>query len=299
MSCGIKRKNKYYPNDAYSFLALNGPTIEAGSCCWPLRKILFFLFGSMSFVFQIAMFGALVCHLQRDMGKGRPGDNRRGPGVAITMCRVVALMAYMVFPNSAQMDMLNAIKLYPWCAADAGSGVPIGCIRISCILRAIQANIAICIFFFLIMCCDKLVDIILDHTAVNFISELDEVAFSLARSGLFGQDLAVEARRIAHTRLPACSYRASTHVWYGAVMLGYTIMLFVLAAAMMVSKESNEYWVKRAFLDPQMSGVVVLLVIIAHSCIRAWWNRNQSTPVTSALADEKDEDNPSDSNHHA
>mmetsp|Transcript_944 Transcript_944/g.2013 ORF Transcript_944/g.2013 Transcript_944/m.2013 type:complete len:351 (-) Transcript_944:388-1440(-) len=272
----IKDEKKYYPNDVYSFVALNGPTIAAGRCCWPLKTIGFFLFGLLSFVFQIVMFGSLVSHLRKDV-KIQKGQQEAG--IDITVCKVVSLLAYVVFPNSAQMDLLNAIKQYPLRAADAeGADVPIGCIRISCILRSIQANIAIFLFFFLIMSADNIVDIILNHTAVNFISDLDEMAFSLAKSGVFGPDLAKESRRIAHTMLPACSYRTFAHVWYGVMMTVYGIVLLALAAVMMVSEEPHDYWVTRVFADPQVMLVVVLIVVIAYSSVKAFQNRNQSTP---------------------
>jgi len=54
------------------------------------------------------------------------------------------------------------------------------------------------------MSSDNALDIILNFTAVNFISDLDEAAFSYAKSGVFGPILTGETKPIAGTNLPLC-----------------------------------------------------------------------------------------------
>ena len=57
---------------------------------------------------------------------------------------------------------------------------------ISCSLRFIQGFLAIIATFLLIVTSDDVIEIVLNFAAVNFISNLDEVGFELAKWGKYG-----------------------------------------------------------------------------------------------------------------
>lgn len=65
---------------------------------------------------------------------------------------------------------------------------------------------------------DTVVDVILNVAALNFVSSLDDQAFDIARSGVFGGDLRREAMKIEDTKLPICLKRQSTIRLYWRVM---------------------------------------------------------------------------------
>lgn len=295
-------KAKFFPQDAYSIMALNGPTAEEG---WPRQRLLFFLFGFMACAFQFALIGLLLSHL--DFKHSLENDPSGASGASDTpekenqivgegeednlvkAAQVVSLLVYMVFPGSTQQDLIKAIMLFPWCAPKAET-IPIGCIRTSCILRGIQGYNALSVVFLLIMQSDNALDIILNFTAVNFISDLDDAAFSLAKSGIFGHGLQQETARIANTMLPKCIYRESKHIWYTTVMVcsGATLLS---AMIFMTVAEKNNY-----FLDCIARGIagaigllLILLSIAWSSCSVCYhWcagSKNHGSSSTNTEAD--------------
>jgi len=273
-------RDKRYPNDSYSFLALNGPTIKGASYHWNHQKIKFFLFGLMSFLLQRILFGMLVSNLDSDLkvGKGRQEyDDYPGPDVIV--CRILSILTYMVFPNSAQIDILNAVQIYPLVSAIAEEGqkatasVPVGFIRVSCILRVMQANMAIAAFFLVTLFGNSTVEIILNHTAVNFISSLGRLAFVNACTGVFGPSFSKEARRIANADLPSCNHRQPSSVSYRAIVMFYTMLLGAVAITMIMTDESKSFWVSIIYYGPQWLGHYYLLMIMAHFIFESRWKR--------------------------
>ena len=295
----VNPKDKKFPKDSYSFLALNGPTIENGTCRWSLRKMKFFLFGLMSFVLQILLTSALVCRLEHRNDGG--GNRSKGPGLDVILSQIVSLLAYIVFSNVAQLDTLQAIQMYPrssssswwwwWCSAKDGAGgkdpeptpsggLPIGGIRVSCILKATQANMVTLAFLAVTFCCENIVEILLNHTAVNFISSLDKLAFTDALSGLFGPDLAGEARRIAGTDLPRGCYRTPDHIRYRALMVFYTLLLSAVAAIILLTENPDSKRVplhKFVLYGPQYVGYLSVLVVIIHSSVSGLLGSERAT----------------------
>lgn len=170
----------------------------------------------------------MVCHLKE---KRVGGD----PGAVKTTAQVVSLLAYLVFPNSTLQDVIKAIQPFPWYFVEADD-IPVGCIRIACIP---QENYAIIVTFLLVMSSDNALDIILNFTAVNFISDLDEAAFSFAKSGVFGPILKEETKRIADTKLPACLYRESKQVWFGIVTACTAMILFAVMVVATIAQENS------------------------------------------------------------
>ena len=106
-------------------------------------------------------------------------DNNGQKDDSILLCRiaqVLLLLAYVMFPNSTLQDIIKAIQLFPMrCTKE--DDAPVGCIRIACILRFIQGNFAIIVVFLLVMSAESTLDIILNFTAVHFITELDKIRF--------------------------------------------------------------------------------------------------------------------------
>ncbi|VEU39904.1 unnamed protein product [Pseudo-nitzschia multistriata] len=62
------------------------------------------------------------------------------------------------------------------------------------------------VVFVLVVTTPDVIDIILNFTAVNFISGFDDVAFELAQWGKYGPRLEKEANRIEELKAPPCIY---------------------------------------------------------------------------------------------
>ena len=154
------------------------------------------------------------------------------------MARIVSLVAYLLFPSSTQRGLIKALQLYPWCDPKI-EDIPAGCSRLSCILRFTQSNLAITVVFLLIMKSEDILEIILNFTAVNVISNLDDDAFYIARSGILGSKVREEAKRIGNTKLPACMHRKSKRFWCSMMLAIYAAIFLSLMIAVMTVIEDH------------------------------------------------------------
>lgn len=274
--------DRYYPKDSYSILVLNGPTENN----WSGRKFLFCLFAFVPFVFQTGFLHLMQLHLAEKRDEGQfphlPTDTDEMDADAIAKMQAcirnvrvaqgISLLAYVVFPNSTLNDIIKAIQLFPMSAASADKDVPVACIRISCILRGVQGLFALLIVFLLVMSSHNTLDIILNFTAVNFITDLDDTAFSLAKSGVFGKHLKREAYRIANTKLPACINRESKQVWCGIVMVSTAVILYGLMTFILLAEDTAFHWIIAA-LNAQKIVVAVFLLIYITRLIMSYYFR--------------------------
>ena len=212
------------------------------------------------------------------------GMNFEDPRIDIVIAQIASLLAYMLYPNSSQQDVVRAIQMFPWrppsppppSDKDETSGgggvvaVPVGCIRLSCLLRGIQSHCAISVVFLLVMTCDSTLEIILNLTAANFISELDTKAFQLALSGVFGPSLEQEAKRIAREELPACSYSGSKHFCYGMILVVYALIFGGYGLLIVIGDDLTYLWMTEHTIMMVLSVVgFILVVVIANSVYNA------------------------------
>ena len=73
------------------------------------------------------------------------------------------------------------------------------------------------------------VEIVLNFTAVNFISAFDDVAFELAQWGKYGPPLEKEANRIEELPVPPCmnqKYVSTPFLFHRTIMLVLGISFF-------------------------------------------------------------------------
>lgn len=238
-----------YPPDTYSFLALHGPR----------ERPAFFLFGLLPFVFQVALLVLLLWSVMDEkrgtVGESDNPDSEMGfaakfipanTSAIVRATQYIAIAAYVIFPDSSLQDVTTALRTFPR-SAYVQTDDPIGCMRFSCLLRGVQGFLAtIAALLLVITLSDTVVDIILNFTAVNFISNLDDAAFFLAMSGEFGPVMKAEARQIANEELPASMYRKSSkHVYYRIVTGFVSIFVFGVLIAVMVAQDSNYKWITR------------------------------------------------------
>mmetsp|Transcript_11188 Transcript_11188/g.26895 ORF Transcript_11188/g.26895 Transcript_11188/m.26895 type:complete len:482 (-) Transcript_11188:314-1759(-) len=227
-SANDDNRDKYYPTDSYSFVALNGPSFEDNKETWPIQKVILFFFGLLPFLFQMTFFALLSFYFikapERDGGEHTGGSMKLpDQSIDLLVAQIASMAAYLLYPNSSQQGVVRAIQMF-LCSYSDHSDAPIGCIRLSCLARGLQSHCAITVVFLLVIVCDDTLAIILNLTAVSFISELDAKGFELARSGVFGPMFENEAKRIAKKELPACSYSESKHKIYGVMLAVYTLM---------------------------------------------------------------------------
>ena len=247
------RENKY-PRDTYSFLALHRPFETR-------EKTLFFVFGLVPFCFQM-MFLILLVWSETSVLTGTIGetDNPESesngfmgnlasfiPSNALPIMRctqLVAIGAYVIFPDFSMKDVIRAVQLFPK-SSTMNSDDVVGTLIFSSLLRGIQGSLAMIAALLLIATTDTVIDIILNFTAINFVSTIDDYAFELALSGDFGEALQNESERISKKHLPPCvTRREERKQFHQRVVVGLTsLLLFGLIIFVISVQNSSKHWV--------------------------------------------------------
>ena len=121
-------------------------------------------------------------------------------------------------------DIAEAIKLHP--GREALRDKDLRGLALSCTLRLIQGIASILAVFLLVMTSSEVNEIILNFTAVNFISAMDENAFRLmAESGYYGSTLQFAANKVKETKVPNCGKKKLEHR-VGCIFAVPVILLF-------------------------------------------------------------------------
>jgi len=242
-----------YPQDCYSLIALNGPRRNG---LWVSnQRFMFFLFGMTVFLFQTGLLTLSIWSaMDRINGTVGESDNpdegfwstfiQPNTNTMVKMTQVLSLLVFVVFPESSLQDVATAIHMFSWSSTDTGH--QLWSLRLSCSLKLFQGILAIIAMWLLVMTSDRVVDIILNFTAINFISNIDDLAFELAGSGVFGPAVKEEVSNISeHAKLPACVHRERKDVWYWRVMATTFLFLFGFMIFVFVNQDSSEKWVTK------------------------------------------------------
>lgn len=198
---------EFYPKDTYSFIAL----------CSPYHNFKFFFFGLIVWMFQLSLLllMALNVIVPRLRTTGEVDNTESGEwigndifpstsGYLVRTTQVISLMVFIFFPGETLMDVSKAVRFFPSANKGEVEQWDVHGLRLSCSLRLLQGLLSTLAVWLLVMTASDVVDIILNFTAINFISNLDDKAFELAKSGNYGKSLEKAANRINKKELPVC-----------------------------------------------------------------------------------------------
>jgi len=156
----------------------------------------------------------------------------------------MALLSYCVFADESLKDIVTAVETFPK-FSKVKEGDKIRCMVFSCVLRFTQGILATVVVLLLVISTADVIEIILNFTAVNFISGFDDVAFDLAQWGKYGPDLEAEAKRIQELPVPDCIYNKYHHVRYRFTILPITAVLLILLSIVTVQQNSKDIWLTK------------------------------------------------------
>eukprot|EP00531_Pseudo-nitzschia_arenysensis_P016925 CAMPEP_0116121006 /NCGR_PEP_ID=MMETSP0329-20121206/3473_1 /TAXON_ID=697910 /ORGANISM="Pseudo-nitzschia arenysensis, Strain B593" /LENGTH=1333 /DNA_ID=CAMNT_0003614803 /DNA_START=191 /DNA_END=4192 /DNA_ORIENTATION=+ len=256
---GEKEKERFkYPETCFSFVALNGPKKDGS---WPTERKLNFLFGLVPFFFQMSLLLLLAVSKTNEIygtiGETDNPDAGKGHFMAllasftpanatpiIRVAQMLSIAAYVFFPGDSLQDVLRGVQLFPL-PSKKNITEPVACMRFACLLQLMAGLTAMIVTIFLVLTSNTVVDIILNFTAVNFISDLDEAAFSLAKEGELLEAFEREAKRISKKDLPDCFFKYNSskkscklYVSCFLYLIAFGMMAFVFA-----SQDSTKVWV--------------------------------------------------------
>lgn len=118
----------------------------------------------------------------------------------VIYCQFVAILAFVYFADNSMNDIITALNMFPNFEKAQPEDNVLGMILASS-FRLLQGLIACVASMFLIVTAPDLKDLVLNFAALNFISGLDEVAFSSAILGDYGDSIRVEAQKVMQNRV--------------------------------------------------------------------------------------------------
>ena len=236
-------EDKKYPRDCYSFITLNGPD-QTG---WDLEKSKLFGFGLVVFMLQITFSLLLIISVvDPNHGTMEENDNPDTNFLAsfmpsnskglVKITQFVSLSTYVLFPDSSVQDAVKVIQYWPK-KKRIEKGDPVRFMKLSCTLRCIQATLSICSVFFLVLTSTSVIEVILDFTAMNFVSGFDDVAFTLCESGVFGPNFKKESEDVGKKDLPLCMQHKYKHFihWKTMGLIG-AVFTFIFTASIIIQE---------------------------------------------------------------
>jgi hypothetical protein len=188
-----------FPEDCYSFIALG---------CSPDNYIPF-AYAMLVFTFQITFLVLMLCSkifrkLAFNEDVDNPTEDLEGAffatfipantSVIVKITQFVAISAFILFAEDSISDVVDAVRYYPLNPIFSKEHL---FVKISCFFRFAQGIGACITALLLVMTSADVIDIVLNFTAVNFVSAMDDAAFELASSGRYGATLKAKAAEIA------------------------------------------------------------------------------------------------------
>lgn len=188
-----------YPQDTYSFLSKYGP----------LENIGCFTFGLVVFLFQVTFLVLIIVNIvdptysSTESGDGShkfiPGDVE----IPVKIAQYLAIAAFVFFADLTINDVIVSIDMLPLLSKKNPEDKVV-CMFVSSFLRFVSGTLAVGVSFLLIITGPDVKEIVLNFTAINFISSLDDLAFDLAVKGHYGIKLKQAALDLEGEKLPHC-----------------------------------------------------------------------------------------------
>jgi len=227
---------KNYPHDTYSFIGN------------PKSKPISFVFGLMVFSIQVSLMLLFIfdeTQIFKELTSGNEHEDSEHPFLPANVEPIVrasqylALLSYILFSDGAMEDVTTAIDLFRFQQEWQ--------MRLSSFLRLFEGSLAVTATTLLIMQSGRVGEAVLSILAVEFISQLDNLAFELMRIGRYSATLQREANKIADDKLPeeyVKSYNNAS-AYKPLIMLLVFVATFVPMAVEHYNENINKYVVDK------------------------------------------------------
>mmetsp|Transcript_21914 Transcript_21914/g.60922 ORF Transcript_21914/g.60922 Transcript_21914/m.60922 type:complete len:1053 (+) Transcript_21914:403-3561(+) len=234
---------KGFPQDVYSFVAVFSPKDEADQFC----------FGILVFLFQAALFMLMILSVTlRDLRTIGEVDNpdtgfwaefipANAPPI-VRATQVMAILTYMIFPEASMMEILVGTEMFPQLRR-TNMSAEVYQMGFSCVLRVVQGTLGLFAVFLLVMTSTDVIDVVLNFTAANFISLIDDTAFTLARSGAYGWKLEDAAKKVENQPCPSWSIPQHKNRRSRIAICTMTAIVSSLMVFIIYSQEDHSKWV--------------------------------------------------------
>mmetsp|Transcript_26697 Transcript_26697/g.62701 ORF Transcript_26697/g.62701 Transcript_26697/m.62701 type:complete len:957 (-) Transcript_26697:114-2984(-) len=255
-----------FSEDCYSYIAMG---------CGKGNRIPF-LYGITVFLFQLIFLVLMICSkMVRTMSANEDVDNAQKDNsryvfaqfipanstIIVRVTQFLAICAFLFFAEDSVNDVVGAVQFLPlpfWSSNKFW-------VSVSCFLRFIQGVAACYTALLLVLVSADPIDIVLNFTAVNFISSLDDAAFEIASSGRYGdvlkkksEDISenivldyeclhhmkdIEVKKINDEGEEVTEYIDAKNLWYIPTLLVIAFILLSVTIYVTLAQESNTKWV--------------------------------------------------------
>ncbi len=216
------RREKAYPDDTYSFIALgpfqdaatvNGKSEKTFTSCLP------FLLGFLVFAFQVSLHLLMIFSkawkplsqvLEVDNPEADNSSSNVSPASFISsnssqlvrMTQFISTLAFFLFGGESLSDLVQAVLHAPATLYSQNYFKKEFWLQLSSLLCFIQGFLGCMTAMLLVVSSNDVIDIVLNFTAVHFISDFDNMAFDLAANGFYGETLLKATETVGQMELP-------------------------------------------------------------------------------------------------
>ncbi len=174
------------PEDTFSFLIYTDVTCPC------------FVLGILVFLFQLSIYAVLFGDMADFENMKNPYDFPFNVSSSVRIAEVMAIFISII----TQQDMRKAICLYRDGFDKCGLnqvflGATLWKWRLSIVFRASEGLLGLIITFLLVMQSNSVRDLLLNFSAIEFVTMLDDVVFALASEGFLGRLLKKETKRLS------------------------------------------------------------------------------------------------------
>jgi hypothetical protein len=208
-----------------------------------------FVLGVTVFIFQITIYGLLAVDLIKQSSVNPLGI----PANVETNVRVTQFLAVIVAVLT-QADLRTSLEQVNEGYKQDRIGNVFG--EASCgkwwfatACRFLSGALGLVITFFLIVIADNVFDLLLNFTAMEFVSQLDDVAFFLAGTGYFGSKSLEKSEEIDETSYPQAADERKRRITVHLLLLVVVSTGTLAGWGVIVRKQtSNDYLCKKYFV---------------------------------------------------
>ena len=158
-----------------------------------------FLWAMAAFVVQILIFTFLAVNVIDLKNTNNPICIPTNVDVAVRVTQVIAIIVAVVTQENLRTALTLFYQGYREEAFVALEGVTRCKWLFSVTCRFLEGGLGLVVTFFLIMTARTVIDLLLNFTAMEFVSQLDDVAFSLSKLGYVGSGNQAAAYQVENT----------------------------------------------------------------------------------------------------
>jgi len=178
------------------------------------------------FAIQVIIFGLVAADVIDLANKGNPFNLPANVESTVRMTEVLAIVIAII----TQDDVRTSINLlrdgYDKEALSVFPGSTKAKWVISIFLRGSEGILGLFVTFLLVMQSSTVLDLLLNFSAMEFVSLIDDVVFGLTTEGFFGRAMKKEAKFVSHSKYYIVSARHSKLI--SAITAGYFIVLLAI-----------------------------------------------------------------------